>query len=84
MDRSWEDEGRSAFPCGEEYGMTLRDWFATFAPESTDIHIANETELDRHKNPHNEGGKPPLRSQKQIRADDRYIWADSMLIARAK
>ncbi len=83
-DRSWWDEGGGAFPCGEEFGMTLRDWFATFAPEPSDAYIDSEKAFDAGNNRYNELGKPPLRGSRQIRAEARFEWADAMLAARAK
>ncbi len=63
-------------------GMTLRDWFATFAPEPDGMHVASEIKYDHDNNPYNMPNKPPLRSRQQIRADARFAWADAMLAAR--
>ena len=67
-------------------GMTLRDWFATFAPDCGEDYVRSQMDIDRGRNPHNETGigMPPLRSQQQIRAGGRYEWADAMLAARAQ
>ena len=86
-----EAEGGPAFAYGNhehggDPGMTLRDWFATFAPDCGEDYVMSQMDIDRGRNPHNETGigMPPLRSQQQIRADGRYEWADTMLAARAQ
>lgn len=63
-------------------GMTLRDWFATHAPEPTETQMQNQRSYDRGRNPHNDSYKPPLRSDNQIRAQLAYQYADAMLSAR--
>lgn len=74
------DDGRPA----DGYGMDLRDWFATSAPEPTVERMATERGIDRSRNPHNEGHRPPLRSDDEIRACLAYRYADAMLAERAK
>lgn len=64
-------------------GMTLRDWFATHAPEPTPDRMATERGLDRGRNPHNEPHKPALRADDAIRAQLAYRYADAMLAARS-
>jgi hypothetical protein len=62
---------------------TLRDWFAAMAPEPDDKTVQAAQSYDRARNPHNDGPpKPPLRDEKQIRAELRYQYADAMLAAR--
>ena len=77
-----------AFPStaiSDEYaGMTLRDWFATFAPQPRDADLAIYQNHDRQRNPHNDPHKPPLRSPEEIRAFLAYRHADAMLAERAK
>jgi hypothetical protein len=65
-----------------QQGMTLRDWFATFAPEPTDDQVKWEAERDRAANPHNDNYKPARRSILEIRAELRYRYADAMIAAR--
>ncbi len=82
-------DGGPAYPvqdCGawQCFGMSLRDWFATFAPQPTTSDIEHERQMDRARNPYNEGNKPPLRTYPQIVAALRYEYADSMLAERAK
>lgn len=79
----------SAFPLAgggiqgsDAKGMTLRDWFATHAPEPTTERMATERGIDRGRNPHNDSHKPPLRDTDQIRAELAYRYADAMLAAR--
>jgi hypothetical protein len=69
-----------------EYGMTMRDWFATFAPQPSDEAIKSQHDQDFYRNPHNEPyhNKPPRRSRERIIADLRYAFADAMLDAREK
>ncbi len=64
-------------------GMTLRDWFATFAPGPSTGAIESEGQRDRLLNPHNEPGKARIRSALQIGAELRYRFADAMLQARS-
>ena len=86
------DNGGPAFPCegGEASGlypnpgMTLRDWFATFAPQPSADAILAEQQMDKARNPYNDSYKPPLRSRDQIVADLRWAYADTMLSRRAK
>ena len=52
---------------GDDYqGMTLRDWFATFAPQPNDDTIALHERMDRERNPHNDSYKPKRRSRAEI------------------
>lgn len=95
------DDGGPAFPVetnaegrgvqtssrsGWETGMSLRDWFATYAPAPTKEAIQLQADLDRSRNPHNEVGygKPPRRSASEIICDLAYEHADNMLKARKK
>ena len=78
--------GTEAYHAGDELvegagGMELRDWFATFAPEPDENYIREQIDL------HYDGKfrlGPIVRSQKEIRADHAYEWADAMIAARAK
>mgnify|MGYP000871624028 CR=1 FL=1 len=83
------NDGGPAFPTmrsevGGVDGMTLRDWFATFAPPPRRWRVKLEQDRDRSRNPHNDSHKPKLRSEDEIVADLRYEHADAMLRARAK
>lgn len=64
------------------FGMSLRDWFATHAPEPSEMRMANERAVDRSRNPHNDSYKPQPRSDELIRAQLAYRHADAMLAAR--
>ena len=79
------NDGGAAFP-GESgnfnEGMSLRDWFATFAPVPTVEEVNQEGQIDKLSNPHNDPHKPRRRSAAEIRAELRYRYADSMIIAR--
>lgn len=66
----------------QDQGMTLRDWFASTAPEPTLDAINTQQGFDRGRNPYNDAHKPPLRSREQIVAELRYRYADAMLAAR--
>jgi len=61
-------------------GMTLRDWFATFAPEPSAIQIAIEQERDRIANRHRD--KPQQRTDEEVAADIKFAYADAMLARR--
>lgn len=63
-------------------GVTLRDWFATFAPRPERAMIEMHMKLDQQRNPHNDSHKPPLRSKTEIVAYLRYEYADAMIRAR--
>lgn len=63
-------------------GMSLRDWFATFASEPSDEAVKFEAERDRLANPHGDTYKPRRREVSEIRASLRYRHADAMLAAR--
>ena len=78
----------SVFPTGSvnmlrtSLGLTIRDWFATFAPEPSTEDISSEFERDRLRNPHNDPHKPKIRSKREIIAELRYRYADSMISER--
>lgn len=63
-------------------GMSLRDYFAIRAPEPTAEHMQIERLHDKNRNPYNEGHKPRLRTDIEIRCDLAYEYADAMLKAR--
>lgn len=69
---------------GSVDGMSLRDYFAIRAPEPTAERMTMERQRDRNRNPHNEGHKPPQRSDVEIRCDLAYEYADAMLRARGE
>jgi len=70
-------------PEPDTMGLTLRDWFATFAPRPEKSRIEQEMKYDQNRNPHNDGlPKPPLRSRDEVIADLRYAYADAMVKAR--
>lgn len=79
---------QTELPNGEriwpEPGMTLRDYFAIHGPEPLDVEIQLERQKDRDRNPYNESNKPPLRSDREIRCELRYAYADTMLKERNK
>jgi hypothetical protein len=66
------------------HGMSLRDWFATYAPMPSDDEILTQLKLDAARNPHNEHRKPKRRSRYEIIADLKFEHADAMLSARKK
>ncbi len=74
--------GNSTWRLEPTPGMTLRDWFATFAPEPDADTVNNERSYDRARNPHNDSYKPALRSTEEIKASLRFKYADAMLAAR--
>ena len=65
-----------------ERGMSLRDWFATFAPEPSEEDYKFAFEQDRIKDPHNDRGQ--RRDRKQIRAQFKFSHADAMIIEGQK
>jgi hypothetical protein len=70
-------------PEPETMGLTVRDWFATFAPRPEQWRIDQEMKYDRNRNPHNDPPpKPRLRSRAEVIADLRYEYADAMVRAR--
>lgn len=69
---------------GSVDGMTLRDYFATRAPEPKAERMAIERQSDHNRNPYNDAHKPKLRSDVEIRCDLAYEYADAMLKARGK
>lgn len=69
---------------GKFPGMTLRDWFASQAPEPSPERMTTERQIDRNRNPHNEAHKPKIRCDDEIRACLAYRYADAMLAQRAK
>jgi hypothetical protein len=70
-----------AFPTNlsGEHGMTMREWYATFAPEPSEDRIKDAMEMDRLKNPHNDNYKPARRSYAEIVAELKFRYADAML-----
>ena len=82
-------DGGSAFPRSgvfhtEHYedGMSLRDWFATFAPMPSEEHIERAHQFDLSANPHNEPHKPNRRTVEEIVAEFKFRHADAMLKQR--
>ena len=73
-----------AFASNTSDGMTLRDWFATFAPEPTSEQITQAHERDCIVNPHNDTYKPQRRTVEEIIADIKFAYADAMLARRKK
>lgn len=63
-------------------GMTLRDWFAAFAPQPSDDLVSSHERVDIARNPHNDSYKPRRRTRAEIAAQLRYEFADAMLAAR--
>lgn len=63
-------------------GMTLRDWFASHAPEPHADYISMQQHFDRGRNPHNDSHKPKLRSSVEIVAAFKFEFADAMIAAR--
>jgi hypothetical protein len=85
------NDGGPAFPCptgtdgGALYnGMSLRQWYATHAPQPTEGDIDVQRKYDRNRNPHNDSYKPPLRSRIEIIADLAFEYADAMIKAGSK
>ena len=63
-------------------GMSLRDWFATHAPEPSKEAVEVQMQSDHHRNPHGDSYKPKRRSTALIVAQLKYEYADAMLAAR--
>lgn len=81
---AFPNSGNSTWMLTPTDGMTLRDWFATFAPQPNDDTIALHERGDRERNPHNDSYKPKLRSRAEIVAGLRYAFADAMLAERER
>jgi len=89
-----KDTGGPAFPHDNfelgnahliaSHGITLRDWFATFAPQPRPYLIDMHQRSDQLKNPHNDSHKPRLRSRNEIVSMLRYEYADAMIAERNK
>lgn len=89
-----ENDGGPAFPGAIDArsrdftmpspGMSLRDWFATFAPPPRRWRLKLEQDRDRARNPHNDSYKPKIRSEDEIVAALRFEHADAMLAARSR
>lgn len=86
-----KDTGGPAFPSlytdGPDVkfsGMSMRDWFATHAPQPLEADIIRMMGRDRQANPHNDYEKPPIRDRVQIICDLNYEYADAMIEARKK
>ncbi len=83
------DDGGPAFPCegGVDSGlyaapgMSLRQWFATHAPEPSAEDVQYQMQRDINVNPHNDYHKPPRRGKLQIIAELKYAYADAMIAA---
>ncbi|MBA1364069.1 hypothetical protein, partial [Burkholderia gladioli] len=69
--------GRYEFEIDHFNGMTLRDYFAIRAPEPTAERMQIERLHDKNRNPYNEGHKPRLRTDIEIRCDLAYEYADA-------
>lgn len=81
-----KNDGGPAFPvhdsCADHNGMTLRDWFATHAPEPTQEWLDLQRRSDMTQNPHNDHHKPPRRDVFQLTAEWKMKHACAMLKAR--
>lgn len=77
-------DGSPQIPDPDNSGLTLRDWFATFAPRPERAMIEMHMKFDQNRNPHNDSHKPPLRSKTEIIACLRYEYADAMIRARSR
>lgn len=87
------DTGGSVFPITEpgrfvgdpgyvsDYGLTRRDWFATYAPSPTNEEITQELDKDKLANPHGDSYKPRRRGKLEIITELRYKYADAMIAA---
>lgn len=86
-----QDDGGPAFPQHDlsgygigpserVSGISVRDWFATFAPQPTTEQITSAFNLVRAGNPH--GDRGPWPSSEELAARIRYQHADAMLAAR--
>ena len=81
-------DGGPAFPAcneaamNETMGMTLRDYFASKAPEPSEAWISVQRGIDRNRNPHNEPHKPAPRDDFQLIAEYKFAHADAMIKAR--
>jgi hypothetical protein len=79
------DDGGFAFPAtASTYGlngMTMRQWFATHAPEPSPEDVRFEMDRDVSRNPHNDYHKPARRGRLQIIADLKFAYADAMIAA---
>jgi hypothetical protein len=60
-------------------GMSIRQWFATFAPMPSEDQIAMYEKIDRSRNPHNDPHKPKIRTRYEIIAYLRFEYADAMV-----
>jgi hypothetical protein len=80
---SFYSDGSPQLPDATNSGVTLRDWFATFAPRPQKWQIDLAMQSDRNRNPHNDSHKPPIRSQTEVIAALRYDYADAMIKARS-
>lgn len=67
---------------GYTNGMTLRDWFATHAPEAPNWWMTCQLEHDQQRNPLAESHKPDRRSAVQLVTEWAFKWADAMIAAR--
>lgn len=81
------DDGGPAFAHGDPThgghpGVSLLDWFATFAPRPQRSRILFELQRDQSLNPHGDYNKPKRRSEAEIVADLKYEYAKAMLLAR--
>jgi len=77
-----DDQGKD-YPQYATSGMTLRDWFATHAPEAETSWIERQSQLDKARNPHNEPHhKYPIRSLLELKVAWKWQYADAMLKRR--
>ena len=86
MDDKTKNDGGPAFPFEWSpqsiHGISLRDWFATFAPEPKESDVEFQHDMDRRRNPHGDYTKPKIREIGLIKAQLRFKYADAMLEAR--
>lgn len=83
-------DGGYAFPVSEENyisggstGMSLRDWFATHAPNPTEQEIIAEQQADKQANVYFSYQKI-ARTRLEIISDYKFEYADAMLRARVR
>lgn len=74
---------RFVFPSNSNYtqGLTLLEWYATFAPEPDPSDVAEEYERDKTANPHGDSYKPKRRGKAEIIADLKFQYAEAMVKA---
>lgn len=77
-------EGAQSVSIADAVGLSLRDWFATFAPTPSEEAIAFQFKMDHQRNPYNTQNKPKLRSRGEIVASLNWQYADDMLSERGE